>query len=138
MFSYFLPKERRTHGVFVEFGVRGCGQCNPVGNAAPMATAITDACVQAGDGIQQSNSYFFEKHLCWTGLCVEPRSVQQNTTGQGGRDVGYNHHVMSPTHVTHSRSPAAYKQLVKNRPKCHNINGAICNSDGPRTFIGAV
>ena len=26
----------------------------------------------AGDGVFHSNSLFFEKHLCWTGLCVEP------------------------------------------------------------------
>lgn len=43
--AYFLPQ--KTHGTFVEFG--------------------------AGDGITASNSYFFEKHLCWTGICIEPR-----------------------------------------------------------------
>ena len=45
--AYFLPQ--KTHGTFVEFG--------------------------AGDGVTASNSYFFEKHLCWTGICIEPRYV---------------------------------------------------------------
>lgn len=31
--------------------------------------------IGAHDGITLSNSYYFEKHLGWTGFCVEPRTL---------------------------------------------------------------
>ena len=52
----------------------------------------------AGDGVFHSNTYFFEKKMCWTGFCVEP-------------------------------SKYVFEKLVKNRPRCTRVWGAICSAD---------
>jgi hypothetical protein len=71
----------KQHGFFIEFG--------------------------AGDGVYQSTTNVFEKHMCWTGLCIEPSEV-------------------------------VFKELVKNRPGCTRIHGAVCDGDMTRMYTDVV
>ena len=132
VFSYFLPKERRTHGVFVEFGVCGRRQC--VNAVVPRwSLTATHACVCRPVTGYSRVTVTFSRSICVGLAYASSRGRSTNKQNwQGGAIPALTHS------LTHSLSPAAYKQLVKNRPKCHNVNGAICKTNGPRAFIGAV
>ena len=60
--------------------------------------------IGANDGLHMSNSYFFERHLRWRGMCVEA-------------------------------NPYIFKKLVKNRPKCININSLVGSSGAHSTRL---
>lgn len=97
-----------------------------------------------------SNTYFFEKHLCWRGIAVEPTKVEypkleKNRPGSTTVSAAYSTQLIRSFYAQHMLCRTSSDAVTglrcclhrTARRQCHacaQVHGAICEKEGSKTF----